>query len=262
MLDPERKICEFEDVWKDLLTAQSHDVSLCEYYQWHRLTFFERNRLYDTHEMLWGAMGYTHLDRAISSGNKIVGSSLETIASKIDSSTDAQGDLAVTVFNPCTWERKGLIVSTGKIYLKNTYAKDIMIVNTQGKAVPSQIISSKTNSDSSIITADVAFEVESMPASGYVTYYIKFINETLEEHNTGLKINKEDLEIENDYVRISLDKTNGSISSLVDKNTGKELLDSENHGFAIFNGRVNQKYCKQFGLDNLPEHLKWRSLAG
>ena len=255
MLDPERRICEFEDIWKDLLTAQSHDVSLCEYYRWHRLNFFERNRLHNTHEMLWGAIGYTHLDKAISSGNKILGNSLETIASKIDSSTDAQGDLAVTVFNPCTWERKGIVVSTGKIYLKDTYAKGIMIVDAQGNTVPSQIISSKTNSDSSIITADVAFEVENMPASGYVTYYIKFINETLEEHNTELKINKEDLKIENDYVKISLDKTNGSIISLVDKNTGKELLDSEKHGFATFNGRVNQKYCKQFGLDNLPEYF-------
>jgi alpha-mannosidase len=254
MLCPERNMCEFEDIWKDLLTAQSHDVSLCEYIQWQRLIFFERNRLYNTHEMLWGAIGYTYLDKAISSGNKILGDSLETIASKIDSSTDAQGDLAVTVFNPCTWERKGLVVSTGKMYLKDTHAKGIVMVDAQGKAVPSQIISSKTDSDSNIVTADVAFEVESMPAAGYVTYYVRFMNEEVRKDVHELKINKEDLEIENDYVRISFDKTNGSIISLFDKNTGKELLDSKNQGSTIFNGRVNRKYCEQNGLEILPEH--------
>ncbi|NJD04419.1 MAG: hypothetical protein FIA99_17910 [Ruminiclostridium sp.] len=255
MLGPERKTCEFEDIWKDLLAAQSHDVSLCEYLNWQRLVFFDRNRLYDSHEMLWGAIGYTHLDRAISSGNKILGDSLETIASKIDSSTGAQGDLAVTVFNPCTWERKGLVASTGKIYLKDTYAKGIMIVDAQGKTVPSQIISSKTNSDSSIITADAAFEVESMPASGYATYYIRFIDKALKGHNTGLKINKKDLEIENDYVKIGLDKVNGCIISLVDKNTGKELLGFEKSGFGTFNGRVDQELCKQYGLDSSSEYF-------
>lgn len=255
ILDPENKICEFEDSWKDLLIAQSHDVSLCEHYQWQRLTFFERDRLYNTHETLWGAIGYTYLDKAISSGNTILGDSLESIASRIDTSTDAQGDMAVTVFNPCTWERKGLVVSTGKMYLKDTHAKGIVIVNAQGKTVPSQILSAKTDSDSSVVTADVAFEVESMPAFGYATHYVKFINEDVRKHDYGLKINKEDLEIENDYVRISFDKTNGSIISLVDKKTGKVLLDSKNQASAIFNGRVNRKYCEQIGLENVPAYF-------
>ena len=233
MLDPERKMCEFDDIWKDLLTAQSHDVSLCEYYNWQRLNFFDRNRINNTHEMLWGAIGYTYLDKAITSGNKILENSLEAIASKIDSHTGAQGNLAVTVFNPCTWERKGLVASTGKIYLKDIHAKDIVIVDAKGNTVPSQILSSKTNPDAGIITADVAFEVESVPACGYVTYYAKFASETSQKKRTGLKIDKEDLAIENDDVKISLDKVNGSIISLVDKNTGKELLDAGKHGFGV-----------------------------
>src|ERR1017187_7083591 len=90
-----------DQAWKDLLTAQSHDVSLCEYSRWQGDRMAPADRIEDYHNFSWGVIGYNHLDAAQTQGQSVLDASLRHIANRVGSSAREKGQLAVTVFNSC-----------------------------------------------------------------------------------------------------------------------------------------------------------------
>ncbi len=54
--------------WRNLLTAQSHDVGLCEYSRWQGDRMAPLGLIEDHHDQTWGSIGYHHLDEALSAG--------------------------------------------------------------------------------------------------------------------------------------------------------------------------------------------------
>jgi alpha-mannosidase len=231
-----------EQAWKHLLTSQSHDVALCEYSRWQGDRMAPLDRLEDLHNFTWGAIGYGHLDAADKQGQEALDASLNQVVSHIGSEPGKHGQLAVTVFNPCAWERTGM-ATTGRIYPRHEKAKDIVVKDRSGHVVPSQIIKSDKDKQGNLIVADLAFRAEKVPSVGYDTYYLELIPGTANPVTTDLRINEPQLELENEYLKVNLSSKHGAIVSLVEKRTGQEMLDGAKGAFPVFKGTPNQDYC-------------------
>jgi alpha-mannosidase len=230
-----------ENAWKDFLTSQSHDVGLCEYSRWQGDRMAPLDRLEDFHNFTWGGIGYNHLSTAEKQGQGILGNSLEYISGHIDSETVQQGSLAVTVFNPCAWERTDL-ATTGRVYPPHANVQDIVVKDRTGHVVPSQIFKSDKDDQGNLRVADVAFQAKKVPSVGYDTYYLEFTRGAAPPAATDLRIDEPQLLLENAHLKVKLSSKFGAIVSLVDKRTGREMLAGEQGAFPVFRGAPNQDY--------------------
>jgi alpha-mannosidase len=230
-----------ESAWKHLLTSQSHDVALCEYSRWQGDRMAPLDRIEDYHNLTWGSIGYGHLDAANQQGGDVLNSSLRHIAGHIHSEEKKQGPLAVTVFNPCAWERTD-IATTGRIYPIPERIKDIVVKHHSGRVVLSQIMESHKNGDGDLLVAEVSFLAEKVPSLGYDTYYLVFEADAAKAPNTDLHIDEAQSALENRHLKIRLDQERGAIIGLFDKATGQEMLRSGTGAFPFFKGTPNQDY--------------------
>lgn len=231
-----------ETAWKDLLTSQSHDVALCEYSRWQGDRMAPLDRIEDKHNFTWGAIGYSYLDAAKTQGQGALEASTAYIAKQIAPAPGSQGQLPVTVFNPCAWTRTA-IASTGRIYPIPAKIKDLNIKDRTGRVVPSQIIKSTRDSLGNLIVADAAFLATGLPSVGYDTYYLDLSPESPKPQVTDLRVDEQQLELENEFVKVRLAPTHGAIISLINKKAGQEMLDASRSAFPIFRGSPNQDYC-------------------
>lgn len=231
-----------EKAWKDLLASQSHDVSLCEYSRWQGDRMAPLDRIEDHHNFTWGVMGYNHLGAAQREGQSVLDASVGHIMNRIGSPAGEHGQLAVTVFNPNGWERSDVVL-TGRIYPVPGKAKDVVVRDRSGRPVPSQIIKSDADASGNLMVANVAFLAEKVPSVGYDTYYLEFSPGTTQSVSADLQINEDRLELENKYLKVKLSPLHGAVISLIDKRTGREMLDGQKGPFPIFKGRPNKDYC-------------------
>jgi alpha-mannosidase len=230
-----------EKAWKDLLASQSHDVGLCEYSRWQGNRMAPLDRVEDYHNFTWGTIGYNHLDAARRQGSAALEVSLGSIARRIDSQTEKRRPLAITVFNPSGTARSGL-VTTGRIYPMPAAAPAFVIKNREGRPVLSQLVKGERDPQGNLVMADVAFLAEKVPGVGYDTYYLEPTGENAPAAATDLRVDEQALVLENEHLKVGLDATTGAIKSVVDKKTGKEMLDAAQAGFPTLRGKPNTKY--------------------
>jgi alpha-mannosidase len=227
--------------WRDLLTAQSHDVGLCEYSRWQGDRMAPLDRIEDQHNYTWGAIGYRHLDAAQREGQQALDAALAHIAKRVASQSGKQGSRVVTVFNPNGWERNGM-ATTGRLFPVPENSKSVVVRDASGEVVPSQVIQSEKGAAGNLVVADVAFVAKETPSVGYNTYFLEFSRDAVAPPVTDLRINEPALALENDHVRVKLSPDHGAIISLIDKKTGFEMLDGGKSGFPIFYGKPNTSY--------------------
>jgi alpha-mannosidase len=235
------KTHQLDAAWKHLLASQSHDVGLCEYSRWQGDRMAPLDRVEDQHNLTWGAIGYRHLDSAQSLAQEVLDASLGAVVGHVGSSPEKHGQLAVTVFNSCGWERTD-VASTGRIYPIRERAKGIVVKDRSGRAVPSQIIKSDQDRQGNLTVAEVAFKAEKIPSVGYDTFYLEFTPEASKPLPTDLRIDEQRLELENEFLKVRLGANHGAIVSLVDKRTGQEFIDGEKSAFPVFKGTPNQEF--------------------
>lgn len=112
----------------------------------------------------------------------------------------------VVVYNPLPWERSGMVTiqtraNMGKM-LRNT---------TTGELVT-------FSKDQNIYR----FHATNIPPMGYITF-IAVEDEAIENNQTH-RYNQERFELENNYFKIKIDPADGTIQSIIDKKSGKELV--------------------------------------
>jgi alpha-mannosidase len=230
-----------EKAWKDFLTSQSHDVGLCEYSRWQGDRMAPLDRIEDFHNFTWGSIGYNHLSAAERQGQELLANSVGYVSGRIDSETSRQGPWAVTVFNPYAWERTGL-ATTGRVFFPHTNVKGIVVRDQAGRLVPYQIIKSDQDDQGNLQVADVAFQARKVPSVGYDTYYLELTRSAAQPPATDLRIDEPQLLLENEYLKVKLSSKYGAILSLLDKRTGREMLDGDKGAFPVFRGNPNQDY--------------------
>ena len=231
---------KLEEAWKHLLTAQSHDVGLCEYSRWQGDRMAPLNRVEDHHNLTWGAIGYTHLERAQEQAQSVLDIAANQIANSIGSQAGGHGQLAIVVLNSHGWERNG-VASTGRLSAVPQHTKGILVKDRTGRRVPSQLVEEMRGQDGNLAACEVVFWAEGVPSVGYDTYYLDFTAHDSPK-TTDLQVNEGRLEMENRYLKVKLNPSHGAIVSVIDKSSGREMLDGEGGPFPIFKGTPNRDY--------------------
>lgn len=146
----------------------------------------------------------------------------------------------IVVYNPLPWVRSG-IVTQNIVYWPE--AKGIKDVET-GEVFPVTIHGSGEGRKGNIIS----FEANNVPPMGYRTYTV--VSDKEPETKEKLHADKERNNIESPFFKARLNPVKGCIESLVDKRTGKELVDaSAPYGFG-------QYLYERFGKADVMRYLE------
>ena len=146
----------------------------------------------------------------------------------------------VVVYNPLPWKRSGTVDIYMGVYQKNyriTALKDL----STGKIIPVEQGYSR-----------LMFNAEDVPSMGYKTYSV--ITDTEPETVLSSRYDKAGNFIENEYFKVIFDADKGTVASLVDKKSGKEMVGKDSgYGFGEYFKEVygneqinnyNSKYVK------------------
>ena len=183
---------QFTGAWKGLLFEQFHDI------------------------MPGSGIAVNYLDAARDLagvdrvGSEITRRSQEEITARIDTH---QPGVPLIVFNSLSWSRIESVEAETQL---PTAAANIEVVDSEGKVVPSQILSN----DKQTHRVHLLFEATA-PSFGYATYYARAAK-TPTQVLPVLKASSE--ELENESLRVRIDSKTGCIVSLVDKHSGLETL--------------------------------------
>jgi alpha-mannosidase len=143
---------------------------------------------------------------ALSEAQAVLDQTLNELASSVE--TEHEKGIPVVVFNSLNWKRNGLVtIRTAAENAKEPIIKDV---------------SGKTCTSGFGVDGKLQFVAESIPACGYRTFYLSYENSSASA-KAPAKITDTKV-FENQYYTIGLG--NGGISSIVDKKTGRELLDT------------------------------------
>lgn len=226
-----------QEAWRQFLAAQSHDVSLCEYTR-HQGATPPADPVLDQHFQTWGSYGYRFMDDAVRAGRAALKRSLNAIAGAVDTKTGAAGELAVVAFNPCGFARPAL-VTTGVLQLEELNVSAVQVCNAAGNPVVAQLLSAERTPEGTLVCAEIAFGTEALPSVGYETFYLKTSPSAEAPPVTDLRVDQAALVLENACVRVELDPVCGGVRRLVDKGTGRALIDEMARPFPTLTGKAN-----------------------
>jgi alpha-mannosidase len=184
---------EFEDNWQKVLFDQFHDI-------------------------LPGsgiAINYVEAARAFHevslSGHKILSQSLDTLVAR----TDTQGaGVPVVLFNPLSWTRTGM--TEVEAQFPSTVA-DVVVRDASGAVWPSTIIAR----DDTTHTVKVRLLAKKVPGMGYSVIHLVPVPKQAPA-KTALAASLDSME--NEFLRIKVNSQTGCITSLVNKQDGREEL--------------------------------------
>ena len=185
---------EFNDVYRRMFTWLDHTESA------HTPDWFTREEMERDvrlrHKL--ANISYTKVKSLLQSGFERLVSSVETIRPSI------------LVFNPLSWSRTGLV----RIRLNETlFYRSFELIDTETNiSVPYQKVPE---------TLEIVFIAERVPSIGYKKYEILFTETPPVFHE---KVTATGNIVENDFYKVTIDANNGYILSIIDKRTGRELV--------------------------------------
>ncbi|MGD0736658.1 MAG: glycoside hydrolase family 38 C-terminal domain-containing protein [Terracidiphilus sp.] len=194
---------ELTEDWKKVLFNQFHDLAAGS-----GIGVIYRDAQKDYDVVRW-------------STNEISGNALGAVMDRIDTKSEGPNSNSFVVFNPLGWSRSGEV--TVKIPIGHFGATlDISDGSHEIKRLPYETVSlGATPSDPS----ELRFGVFDVPAFGYKVFHLHVGGGLA---GTVSPVKKDaaahTLTLENSFIRVSVDGTNGCITSLFDKRAGFETL--------------------------------------
>jgi alpha-mannosidase len=135
---------------------------------------------------------------------------LDTIQAHID--THAAGAVPILVFNTLSWERTGV----ASVTVEMPAASDgISILDANNHVLPSEVVSS----DSATNTYHVLVDVKDVPSIGY-----EVVHAVPGKRPFASDLKADGLTMENSFLKVTVDPSNGCITSLYDKKSSFESL--------------------------------------
>jgi alpha-mannosidase len=141
---------------------------------------------------------------------EITAGSLTQLDAMVD--TRVKAGVPVLVWNPLAWERSGLV--TVSVQMPEPTA-EVAVMDAQDRVVPSQVLSSNSKTN----TFQLLIKPPAVPAMGYSLLHV-----VSGKHPFDSELKSSALTLENESLRITIDKTNGCITSLYDKRAHFESL--------------------------------------
>ncbi|WP_166670660.1 glycoside hydrolase family 38 C-terminal domain-containing protein [Olivibacter sp. XZL3] len=184
--------------------------------------------VYDDIEKSWKEKA----DRVFSA-DKMVTPSLNRQLRELAQEVNVEGK-RIFVYNSLPWKRSGLVTIKGHSSSNpGTAVKDV----ETGEIIP---VSNEKNI--------LQFVAKDIPASGYRNYILT--DEVPLDSGNEFLINESTNTIENEYVKIQFDPIKGSISSILEKKSGREMVDKKSeYGFG-------QYLYERFSKDDADSYVK------
>ncbi|MFC6102741.1 glycoside hydrolase family 38 C-terminal domain-containing protein [Olivibacter domesticus] len=168
---------------------------------------------------------YDHIEKSwkekadrVFSADKMVAPALNQQLRALAQEINVKGK-RIFVYNSLPWERSGLVTIKGRSSSNpGTAVKDV----ETGEIIP---ISNENNI--------LQFIAKNVPASGYRNYILT--NEAPSNAGSEFLIDESTNTIENKYLKIQFDPIRGSISSILEKQSGREMVDKKSeYGFGQY----------------------------
>ena len=182
---------------------------------------------------------------AVELGTSVLDGALDHLGAAIDTSGDGQ---ALTVFNAMSWPRSD--IARVALEVPGGGPRGIELRDDAGASVPFVVESADRRDDGSAAGVTIAFLARDIPAFGYRTFRVVPSDASLDD--AGWRT-VDTLTIENEAHAVTVDPARGgAIASLVDKRTGKELVQS---GAVANELRVYREYPSHPLFAEGPWHL-------
>jgi hypothetical protein len=190
------------------------------------------NGAYDDIEKSWREKSERVFD-----AEKIVTPSLNRQLRELAGEVNIKGK-RIFVYNPLPWKRNGIVtIKESSAYNPCIAVKDVVT----GEIIP---VSNQKNR--------IQFLAHDVPPSGYRNYIL--VNEGPSHAEKDLSVNETTKIIENKYLRIQFDTQNGTLSSVIDKISGKEMVDKKSKfGFGQY---VYERFSKKNAADYVKVYVK------
>lgn len=152
----------------------------------------------------------------------------------------------VVVYNPLPWKRSGLVSFHMGVYKKNFQVYGLKDELT-GKILP---VYNDYN--------HLSFYAEDIPSLGYKTYTL--VTSPISEDSRNSRIDEVKAVLENNYFKIEINKENGALLSVWDKQQQKEMVDGKNeYGFGEYiHEKFGQEEINRYNANYVkPGHHGW-----
>jgi alpha-mannosidase len=186
---------ELTEAWKKVLFNQFHDLAAGSGIG---VIYKDAQRDYD--QVHWATQ-------------EVSSKALKTVQSHID--TKAAGDVPVLVFNPLAWERSGL--TPVDVEMPAAASGGVSVLDKNNRVLPSEVLSSNSNTN----TYHLLVQAKDIPSLGYEVLHVV----------AGKRPFPSDLKasgttLENSFLKVTVDPSNGCITSIYDKKSSFESLAS------------------------------------
>ncbi len=209
-------LAQLDQAWKNLLVAQHHDIQIC-------------GLLPDARRFLTKSKNVSEI---------VTNASLRHIASQMSGGDNPQ----VVVFNPVSWRRKGWFEVTAS--LPRGYAKELQVLHGD-RVIPSAIPAADLHSDGSLRDIKLALSTD-LPGLAVASYRLLPSQNTPSSEDKKLLVDSQNLTITTPFWQVRFNPQ-GGISSIKDKRTGKEFLNTQKRS-AFFAARIDGKDVESKGL--------------
>jgi len=195
---------------------------------------FRKNRtedVFDPIEFSWKEKGY-RIEDARRTIKPALNDKLRELAGSIDLK-----DNHITVYNPLPWERNGVVqlqvhssVLGDATALKDVSTGKITVVSNNGNII--------------------RFEAENIPAAGYKTY----VPVKAEVAKPDISFDSDKDQIENKYLKVTVDRKRGGIASVTDKKTGAEMVRKDSK--YVFGGYMYERFSRENTESYAKDYIK------
>ena len=169
--------------------------------------------------------------------------SLQQIARQVNTSSIRKGMPAV-IFNPLSWAR----TDVARIPLPEGDMNQYAVFDSKGKEVASQTVEAKK------YRRDVLFIASDVPSVGYAVYELR----KQPPSATTTSMSASTAGLENEFFRVGIDGTTGWVKSILDKRSGKELLQGDGNKLQLLEDLPRQWDAWNIGLTGVEFPSKYR----
>ena len=167
---------------------------------------------------------------------------LRAIVGEVD--TEGEG-VPIVVFNPLSWARTDVVEV--ELAFGDAGTKGLLLRDPRGRDVPFQLVDVGRNQDGTLNKVVLLFTAEEVPAMGYKTYFAVPTDGTLKQKfETSIKTEAEGgrYRIENRFYSVTVDPVSKAITSIYDKEEGREVLRAEKYlGNILFDEPDHGSVC-------------------
>ncbi len=203
LFDVKYPYTQLKEIWKLVLLNQFHDIlpgsSIPEVYE-------------DARE---------HYDLIFSALHNLNYGGMEELARLVTVKPPEEGMDGIVVFNSLPWSRSGLV----RVELPTEGA--YQVVDKSGAEVAFDEI--ETSGEKYLV-----FRAEDVPSVGHKVYYVEESENADSAHGPAVAETEEAFVLENELVKVTVNKESGLLTSLVRKDSGEEFIEAPSNKLMAF----------------------------